>query len=430
MPDDLVLTPGGSRPRSAVYALDPGHTISGDQGRLRILSSAGALVKDIGALPNRASGEPLHPRNVVVPEAAVPGLGQGWITYASWTNNTGHPIKSFKTTWVVPPAPQTQSGQTIFLFNGIQNSTMIYQPVLQWGSSAAGGGNYWSIASWYVDGQGGPAFHSTLIPVNPGTNLTGVMTMTGQSGSLYSYDCVFQGIANSGYAIQNVEQLTWCIQTLEAYSVQKCTDYPATPRTAMTAIEIQTTAGQAPLNWSAANPVHDCNQRTAVISNASPGGEVDIFYRGDTEQAGWRWCRKCQGMFFGDNTSKGVCPADHKEHDASKSGRYAELFGGDAPGQQGNWRWCHKCQGLFFNGNTSKGVCPADGHAHDASQSGAYAALFGNAGAGQQADWRWCHKCQGMFFDGNPSKGVCPADGHAHDASESGEYASIFTEIA
>ena len=45
--------------------------------------------------------------------------------------------------------------RTIFLFNGIQNSTSIYQPVLQWGPSAAGGGNFWTVASWYVDGAGG-----------------------------------------------------------------------------------------------------------------------------------------------------------------------------------------------------------------------------------------------------------------------------------
>jgi hypothetical protein len=92
---------------------------------------------------------------------------------------------------------------------------MIYQPVLQWGSSAAGGGNYWSIASWYVDGQGGPAFHSSLIQIAPGQVLKGVMSQTGQSGGLFSYYCDFEGIANSGYAITNVKQLTWFIVTLE-----------------------------------------------------------------------------------------------------------------------------------------------------------------------------------------------------------------------
>ena len=274
MANDLVLTPGGFRPRSAVHLVEPGHSISAAEGMLRILRPGGEVAAEIGQLPRRPAGVPLHPNNVFIPEGLAPALGGGWISYASWTNTTGHPIKSFQTTWLVPPPPLTQSGQTIFLFNGIQNSTMIYQPVLQWGSSAAGGGNYWSIASWYVDGQNGPAFHSQLIPVNPGARLVGVMTLTGQQGSLFSYNCVFQGIANSGYPIQNVEELTYCIQTLEAYSVQKCSDYPAAQRTEMAAIEIQTTAGQAPVNWTATNSVQDCNQHTVVVSNASPNGEV------------------------------------------------------------------------------------------------------------------------------------------------------------
>src|ERR1035438_9024047 len=92
---------------------------------------------------------------------------------------------------------------------------MIYQPVLQWGSSAAGGGNYWAVASWYADGQGGQAFYSSLVRVNPGQVLVGVMNETAQSASGFSYNCQFTGIANTSLPIQNVQQLYWCIETLE-----------------------------------------------------------------------------------------------------------------------------------------------------------------------------------------------------------------------
>ncbi len=121
----------------------------------------------------------------------------------------------------------------IFLFSGIQNSTMIYQPVLQWGESAAGGGNYWAVASWYVDGQGGIALHSSLVQVNPGDTLVGVMTLTGQSGSQFSYDCSFQGIANASLPVSNIEQLTWLIETLECYGITKASDYPDAALTEM-----------------------------------------------------------------------------------------------------------------------------------------------------------------------------------------------------
>jgi hypothetical protein len=88
-----------------------------------------------------------------------PVLGGGWTIYAYWNNGTGTTISVFKTTWKVPPDPQTTGKQTIFLFNGIQNygsNFGILQPVLQWGPSAAGGGQYWSAASWYVTSGGLP----------------------------------------------------------------------------------------------------------------------------------------------------------------------------------------------------------------------------------------------------------------------------------
>jgi hypothetical protein len=218
------------------------------------------------------------PGNVARHPTLVPALGSGWIAYAYWTNNSGHPVTRFATTWVVPPAPATNHNQTIFLFNGIQNATMIYQPVLQWGPSAAGGGAYWAVASWYVDGQGGPAFHSNLVQVNPGDVLLGVMTQTGQSGAQFSYYCEFVNIANTGLTISNVQELTWNIETLEAYNCQQCSDYPDANFTAFTGIDFQTAAGRPAITWTPVNAVTDCGQSARVLSNANPGGEVDIYY--------------------------------------------------------------------------------------------------------------------------------------------------------
>jgi len=281
---DLVLTPGGYRSRSQVHPIEPDHFLDLSTGNLKKMHVSGAEVADFGRLQLKAGPGPLMPGNVsrhpsvLAAPAMAPALGSGWITYAYWTNNSGHPVSRFATTWVVPPAPATDHGQTIFLFNGIQNSTMIYQPVLQWGPSAAGGGSYWAIASWYVDGQGGPAFHSNLIRVNPGDVLVGVMWQTGQSGNKFSYGCQFQGIANSGLPISNVEELTWNIQTLEAYGVQQCSDYPNTNFTAFTAIDFQTTAGRPAITWTPVNAVTDCGQNANVVSNANAGGEVDLYY--------------------------------------------------------------------------------------------------------------------------------------------------------
>jgi hypothetical protein len=139
-------------------------------------------------------------------------------------------------------------------------------------------------------------------------------------------------------------------------------------------------------------------------------------------QSNWRWCHKCQGLFFA-GIPGAVCPAGGA-HDGSLSGNYVLLHSvGGGDDHQDNWRWCHKCQGLFFGGIPGA-VCPAGG-AHDGSLSGNYTLLHTQAlGPNLQEHWRWCHKCQGLFFGDIPGA-VCPAGG-AHDGSLSGNYALNF----
>jgi hypothetical protein len=280
VPEEMVLTPGGLRPLSLVHKVEHGYRLSSGEGRFRILNPSGQVVADHGPVLTRPGGLPLMPRNVSHPAGAeVPAFGSGWITFASWTNNTGTPVSRFATTWVVPPAPATQSGQTIFIFSGIQNSSMIYQPVLQWGQSAAGGGNFWSVASWYADGQGGSAFFSDLTQVNVGDTLTGVMTLTGTGPAGDNYDCNFSGIANSDLVITDQQELTWCIETLECYGITQCSDYPATSKTRMYAIDLATGTTNPVVQWNVTNSVTDCGQHTLLFDDDSAGnGEVDLWY--------------------------------------------------------------------------------------------------------------------------------------------------------
>jgi hypothetical protein len=144
-----------------------------------------------------------------------------------------------------------------------------------------------------------------------------------------------------------------------------------------------------------------------------------------TSQTGWRWCSKCEGMFYAKaSAGMGHCPAGAAHVDAG-SGHYIAVFGEDQPNtQQGGWRWCHKCEGMFYaRASAGKGHCPA-GAAHEDAGSGHYAVLLGeDAGPKQQGGWRWCHKCEGMFYArASAGKGHCPA-GAAHDDAGSGHYA-------
>jgi len=267
MTPDLVLTPGGFRHHALVHTVGEGEALVAVESLVRRLDLSTNALSDVAETALATKG--------------APALGSGWITYAFWNNGTGNSITSFETTWIVPDAPSVQGGQTIFLFNGIQNYGQnfgILQPVLQWGVSAAGGGSYWAIASWYVT-SGGQAFHTNLIPVNPGDTLTGVMTLTGQSGSLFNYTSEFQGISGTSLPVQNIAELLWCNETLEAYGVNQCADYPASNMTAFTSISIETGSVNPALNWTPVNTVQDCGQMTTVVSNSSTNGEVDIFYR-------------------------------------------------------------------------------------------------------------------------------------------------------
>jgi hypothetical protein len=87
---------------------------------------------------------------------------------------------------------------------------------------------------------------------------------------------------------------------------------------------------------------------------------------------------------------------------------------------ESNWRWCYRCQGMFFGGNATFGACPAPGGGpHSDIASGNYTLTQGS-GSGE-SDWRWCDRCQGLWFAGNGTSGVCPAGG-GHSDSGSGNY--------
>ncbi|MEI7663705.1 MAG: M36 family metallopeptidase, partial [Bacteroidota bacterium] len=137
-------------------------------------------------------------------------------------------------------------------------------------------------------------------------------------------------------------------------------------------------------------------------------------------QNNWRWCHKCQGIYFAGNPGS-HCPAGGAHDLAGSADYYLSLNSAGYPGQN-NWRWCHKCQGLYFAGNPGS-VCPAGG-AHDMTGSGNYTLQNQRPFAPGQHGWRWCRKCQSLFFEGNPGS-HCSAGG-AHDSTGSGDYSLLF----
>ena len=266
---DLVLTPAGYMPRTSVHYIGDGFHLSVENGRLQKLENGtGRMAEDFGAVKFTSSQRE--------PEA------QGWIAYAYWTN-TGTAITNFTTTWTVPSAPTNKGSQTIFLFNGMQDGTTstsyIIQPVLQWGPSAAGGGKYWAVTNWYVSSS--QAFYGSLVTVSAGASLTGVMKETAVSGSNYSYNSSFTGYSSaSALQVNNVPQAFWAAETLESYGVTSpSTMYPPNTDVALTGIQILKGTTNASISWTTAQATSGAAQKAVVVSNASPGGQVDIYFR-------------------------------------------------------------------------------------------------------------------------------------------------------
>jgi hypothetical protein len=109
-----------------------------------------------------SAGPPKFP----TPPDGSDGFGASW---GNWIEDTYQYPPYGVWNWLtenlyVPPKPTQQTNQTIGYFPGLQSTIQsncgIIQPVLQWGNSAAGGGAYWAIATWWWGIQN--QFHSDL----------------------------------------------------------------------------------------------------------------------------------------------------------------------------------------------------------------------------------------------------------------------------
>ncbi|KAJ7835129.1 hypothetical protein B0H14DRAFT_3142174 [Mycena olivaceomarginata] len=211
-----VLTPGGYRLSTDVHEVPAGGRVAHVGNDIHLVGADGIVLH---VVPNvtkavKTAAEPVPPQQ------------SGWITYASWLNTSPSPISNFSTTYTVPAPPNTYHGQTVFLFNSIEPSSFdaILQPVLQYGPSTAGGGQYWSVATWYLYGP--LVFYTPLVEVNIGQPLNGLISLVGTTASTYSYTAQYSNIPGTLMRMDNVEELTWATETLEAYDITAASDYP------------------------------------------------------------------------------------------------------------------------------------------------------------------------------------------------------------
>ncbi|MEU7986925.1 hypothetical protein AB0B56_18875 [Streptosporangium canum] len=125
-------------------------------------------------------------------------------------------------------------------------------------------------------------------------------------------------------------------------------------------------------------------------------------------QDNWRFCQKCFGMFYWDQTG-GRCPVG--------SGHVPYGFNFVLPHSvpptstaQNNWRFCQKCFGMFYWDQTG-GRCPVgSGHVPYGFNFVLPHSVPPTSTA--QNNWRFCQKCFGMFY-WDQTGGRCPVgSGH------------------
>jgi hypothetical protein len=285
----IVYTPFGPRHAYDVVHIEEGYQLRWDGGHLVKVDRSGKAVLDFGKqqplsyLQLTGKGVRMIEGGRQGSSTLVPALGSGWITDGSCPQLP--PVTYFSTTWTVPTAPPVIEGQTLYLFNGLEDGTSgtshILQPVLQFGPGADGGGNNWYVDNWYASCQGCTAYFGTPVQVKSGTSITGVMQQTGQSGGSYSYSSSFTGAAYNAATllVGNVSPLTYPFETMEAYGMQDVNGYPADNYVRMSNINIQASSPLYPaLYWSDNNIVTDIGQHTVIVSYKNPGGDVDLYF--------------------------------------------------------------------------------------------------------------------------------------------------------
>lgn len=133
-------------------------------------------------------------------------------------------------------------------------------------------------------------------------------------------------------------------------------------------------------------------------------------------EANWRWCVKCQALFW-NGADGGRCPAGGT-HSAGGVKNYV-IAVNEGTGEFG-WAWCKDCQGMWLSTAMSVSTCPVRGNAgHSISSDNRYV-IPKNNGIGE-GGWRQCRKCISLYWSGNMGNGTCPRGGN-HDPSGSGEY--------
>lgn len=251
VPKDFVVTPNGYFHPSCVHEIESGAHV---QANGDIRRANGALSKQgICAYPHYSqSGRRIEATagqaalgDVEAEAIGAQSISWGWIAY-SGTNSSATPaIGYLSASWKVPTAPSTKGSQTVYYFPGAQRTTII-QPVLGWNALSD---NAWTLSSWNCC-TNGQTNYSKFVSARAGDTISGVMTGTQCSGNTCQQWAITTKDVTTGASTtlntKPAQAYNWVFGgVMEVYSINSCSQYPASGNIAFTNVKVATTAGQA-----------------------------------------------------------------------------------------------------------------------------------------------------------------------------------------
>lgn len=278
---DLVATPNGWYHRSCVHEIPNGaHVdINGEihrkDGKTYQLSSCTQPGRVIVANQNRTVAPTIN----------------GWLEWADF--QPGYNLGEINASWHVPAAPAgsycvvfCSSYQTFYTFPGLQSSSYIVQPVLQYGYNGDYGGEYWTLASWHCN-SGSDCHHSTPISASPGDSIVGSVHASGCANGICAWTIstidVTKG-TRTDYTIDDTQSYGDAVGgAMEVYNLSSCDQFPA-GGVLFTGISLFNSSGQQVtpswfnLKQSAPNPNCDfaVSSTTSTVSVHSNWFSVSI----------------------------------------------------------------------------------------------------------------------------------------------------------
>jgi len=229
VPSNYLITPFGYFHPSCVNHMAQGDVLREDENAVRHADGSFETVQKCAFPHFRADGE-----KVTGAEPAgsqPPDISHAWIEYASVHDTPDY--GQIYSEWDVPPNPTSNNGQTVYLFNGLEdytNDLTIIQPVLGWNSDYSAA---WGIAAWNCC-YNGDVWEATPATVNPGDHLEGYVFNNCSDGTktCTSWDIVIVDEQNGHFSQlidtpNNGQTFNWAFGgVLEVYNISQCSDFP------------------------------------------------------------------------------------------------------------------------------------------------------------------------------------------------------------